>query len=303
MKLVIAISCFRADAAVLRLVSELYAGDYAFSSVVVVCSAGGHELAKQLHDAGHPDCHVLAFEANLGSAGNLHERFKAAAALDGDYLLALNHDALINPRMFQALVGAAEHGPTRVGAYYPLRYTPGKGQYDLSGTDAFSFRFRGTAELPSDALIDVLWSSSNGALYALAPFREGLCPDASLWMGWEDHLYGLQLHKAGYRQCIVTDACVTDDYEYKTVRRLGRTLTVSDKPVWYCYYGARNLALICLHRCFSWPMLRALARWAIAFPVQILLSRNGAERWLGLQYYLTGLLHGCLNRAGKWRLP
>lgn len=255
MKTVVAISSYRSDAAAFRLVSELYAGDYHFDGVVVVCSSGGHELVDQLRDAGYPDCHVLPFEANLGSAGNLYERFKATEALGGDYLLALNHDAQINPQMFSALIGAARDGPQRMGAYYPLRYTPGKQQYDLSGAGRFPFRFRGVSEVPAETLIDVVWSSSNGALYAILPFREGVWPDAGLWMGWEDYLYGLELHRAGFRQCIVPSAGVTDDYEYKTVRHLGRTFTVSDKPVWYCYYGPRNLAIVCLHRCFTVGML------------------------------------------------
>lgn len=303
MKTVVAISSFQSDAATFRLVSTLYAGDYQFSSVVVVCSLGGHELVRQLQAAGYADCHVLPFDANLGSAGNLYERFKAAEALGGDYMLALNHDAQINPHMFNALVSAARDGSQQMGAYYPLRYTPGKQQHDLSGIGRFPFRFRGAAEVPLDALVDVVWSSSNGALYALAPFRHGLCPDASLWMGWEDYLYGLQLHQAGFRQCIVSTASVTDDYEYKTVRHLGRTMTVSEKPVWYCYYGPRNLAIISLHRCFTIRMLLDFIRWAVAFPAQILLSRTGSERWIGLKYYFIGLLHGCLNRTGKWRLP
>ena len=303
MNLVVAISSYKSDADALRLVTELHDGDYEFSRAIVVCSDGGRELSSAVKDAGYDNCEVLAFDTNLGSAGNLYERFKAAAAHGGEFMLALNHDAKVTPEMFRALVAQAQKPHDRIGAFYPLRYTPGKRQYDLTGVGGFPFKFRGSTQLPESEVIDVQWSSSNGALYALAPFREGIVPDASLWMGWEDYLYGLQLQDAGYRQCIVTGACATDDYEYKTVTWFGRKITLSDKPLWYCYYGPRNLALVCLHRRRSPTMAFDLLRWALWFPAQILLSRTGAARWGGLGYYLTGLAHGVLNTSGKWRLP
>lgn len=302
-KIVIAISSFRSDPQVLQLVEELYRGDYAFDAVVVVCSAGGSELSAMLRSAGYRNCHVLPFDANLGSAGNLYQRFKASAALGGDFMLALNQDAALDPAMFGTLFHAARTLPGRVGALYPLRYTPGKQQYDLSGVAPFPFRFRGEATVTEAGLIDVVWSSSNGALYALAPFREGIHTDAGLWMGWEDYLYGLQLRRAGFRQYIVADARIIDDYEYKTIDLIGLKLTVSDKPSWYCYYGPRNLALISLHRCFSPRMVFDLMRWAISFPAQIVLSRTGTDRWRALGYFLIGLAHGLFNKSGKWRLP
>lgn len=301
--LVVAISAYKSDSDVIRLVTELYRGGYEFSSVVVVCSDGGDTLSASPELGEFDTCHVLPFASNLGSAGNLYQRFKAAAELGGDYMLALNHDARIDRCMFEALVAQAVNVRGRIGALYPLRFNPGRNQYDLTGVGGFPFRLRGSTQPTDVGLIDVTWSSSNGALYALAPYREGIAPDPRLWMGWEDYLYGLQLRQAGYRQCIVGNARAIDDYEYKTVAWFGRNITVSDKPVWYCYYGARNMALICLHRCANPRMLFHLLRWALAFPLQILLSRRGGERWDGLKYHAIGLMHGLFNRSGKWRLP
>ena len=303
MKIVVAISSFRSDSEAIRLVSELYSGDYEFSNVVVVCSAGGHDLAKIVNSKGYRNCQVSPFDNNLGSAGNLYERFKLANELGGDFMLALNHDAQISPQMFRTMVDTAENCDSQIGALYPLRYKSGKQQYDLTGTRMFPFRFLGAAEVPSGALIDVSWSSSNGALYALAPFRAGVSPDISLWMGWEDYLYGLQLRDAGYRQCIVTSAHAVDGYEYKVVKKIGMKVTISDKPLWYTYYGPRNMVLICAHRYRTPEMLFFLMLWIISFPAHIFFAKAGMDRWHGLRYFVLGLAHGLLNSSGKWRLP
>lgn len=304
MNLVVAISAFRSDAAVLGLLEELYSGSYPEAKVVVVCSCGGRELEREILERGYPDCQVLPFEENLGSAGNLYQRFQAACALGADCMLALNHDAVITPAMVRALLDAMAHARGRVGACYPLRYTPGKGMYDLSGVEEVPFRFVGQADAPGVESIDVVWSSSNGALYALAPLREdGLVPDRSLWMGWEDYQYGLQLRAAGWRQRIVVAARMVDDYEYRTIRRFGRLITLSDKPLWYSYYAPRNLVLIGLHKCRAARRIPRLVRWLLAYPLQILLARDGPDRLRALKYYFTGVLHGFMGRAGKWRLP
>ena len=303
MKLVVAISSFRSDIDAIRLVTELYNGSYKFSAVVIVCSAGGHDLVKIISSKNYNNCYVLAFDINLGSAGNLFERFKAAAELGGDFVLTLNHDARITSQMFNSMVMRARNCSDRLGALYPIRYTPAKRKYDLSGVGIFPFKFRGVSEIPSLELIDVKWSSSNGALYALKPFRDGHAPDASLWMGFEDYLYGLELQKAGYLQYIVTAALAVDDSEYKTVSSFGRDVTVSDKPLWYLYYGPRNMMLICLYRCRSFKNVLFLILWIFIYPVHIFLSRAGIGRLRGFRYFIVGLIDGLFNKSGKWRLP
>lgn len=304
MKIVIAISSFKSDLKALQLIAELHRGDYDYSSIVVVCSSGGEELASLVSRAGYGNCQVLPFDTNLGSAGNLYERFKAADKLNGDFMLALNHDAKISEPMFKALINAAKNSDEKIGALYPLRYKPGKRRYDLTGMGgAFPFMFRGAANTLDVNLIEVGWSSSNGALYAIDPFRTGLAPDASLWMGWEDYLYGIRLRDAGYHQYIVSSASTIDDYEYKKISLFGMEISVSDKPLWYSYYGPRNMALICIHRCSDIKMMLSLTVWVILLSVQILLSRKGVNRFLGLGYFFLGLWHGIINKSGRWRLP
>jgi GT2 family glycosyltransferase len=203
-------------------------------------------------------------DINLGSAGNLNKRLEWANQLGMDYVLALNHDAEITLTVYHALLDKTDKYQ-KIGALYPLRYLQGKSIYDLSGLKVFSMTASGVSDKPMEDLIEVAWSSSNGALYSMEPLRDlkKISPDASLWMGWEDYLYGLQLKKAGYSQWIVSSAETIDSYEYKAVKFYTAGKTIADKPVWYSYYDARNLILISLHRLnspllFTFILLRVL---------------------------------------------
>ena len=128
------------------------------------------------------------------------------------------------------------------------KYFPSKNFYDYSGTrEVGPWRSFGRKSPSKNQLIPCIWSSSNGALYKLKPIREGIAPNANLWMGWEDYLYGLDLRKAGYEQFLVSNAICEDNYEF-TERRIGfKKIMVSAKPAWYHYYRTRNLWLIVLN--------------------------------------------------------
>lgn len=302
MKLAIGISSFKNDARVASLLSAILGtptGKGAES--FVVDSIGTGAMPALVAGLGAPRVHYRCFPTNLGAAGNLRERLLLAANTDATHLLALNHDALFDEAAILRMIEATE-GRGRLGALYPLRRQMGKGAlYDVTGTRPMPFRFIGVKEAPSEPLLPVIWSSSNGALYSLAPAREGVLPRADLWHGWEDLDYGLSLRDAGFTQYIVTAARMDDEYEY-TEASLGPVpVKLSDKPSWMAYYQARNL-LLAVSRNQVAPKHRALAasRIALEYGVIALGRKQKLER---MRYLTEGALDALRGRTGKWRLP
>jgi GT2 family glycosyltransferase len=302
MKVAVAISTFRSGGPVIAMVDRIIEEQWPVFAVIVVDSLANGELGRTLDSK--KSSLVLTYEnhdRNLGSAGNLQRRLELAAAMGADFVLALNHDAAVTRDIVEKL---CRHTTLpNLGALYPLRFRTGKGFYDMSGESAFSFRARGPQTRPAADLLEVYWSSSNGALYALAPLREkNLKPAGELWMGWEDYDYGHRLHQNGYRQYIVTAAETVDNYEYKQQQLLGSKITLADKPSWYLYYSVRNLLVINLYRL---PGLRKGLKtliWAGSMLLHVW-SSGPAKRLNAFSMYCGGLRDGLLNRRGKWIHP
>jgi GT2 family glycosyltransferase len=294
------VSSFRSDDAARRLVEAGLAAGSPFERILVVDSLGGDTLATELSD--HPSGRVTVFSAdeNLGSAGNLAKRLELAAAAGFDYAYAVNHDGEIDFGTVRELVRFADTRP-RLGAAYPLRWLVRRGRYDLTGVESSPLPMRGPEFLNTDSPLPVTWSSSNGALYSLAPVRAGLLPWADLWMGWEDMGYGGLLCRHGWEQYVVPTARVEDDYEYSPHRFLGRTLHLTEKPPWYAYYQVRNLILV-TRRNKRPRRDRAVVALRVAQELALTTAFRANKR---LRYKLlaSGLVDGLRNRAGKWRLP
>lgn len=302
-KTAVAISAFRSDAAVIRLVEQIVAEHWPVDRILIVDSLGSGAIESFVRGRGLGDRVVYDdHRENLGSAGNLQRRIELATEMGCDYVLALNHDAVMSAGVLRSLVEVAS--TSRIGAVYPLRYRSGKRRFDLTGVRDFSLRVAGPATVPAATLVPVRWSSSNGALYATAPLREaGIRPDGSLWSGWEDLLYGLDLHAHGYPQFIVTSASTVDEYEYREVSVLGRRSVLMDKPAWALYYSVRNQLAIRLYRRPTTARRFKVVAWALLMAVHAVSSTRRFGSDGTLRAYLCGVRDGLLNRRGKWRLP
>ena len=244
-RVVLAISAFRSDDQILALLERVFAEpDLVPHRVIVVDSLGSGRLPDAISKASWP-VQYLNSPVNLGSAGNLARRLELAALEDADWCFAINHDGVFDGEAVRRLVEYGEHGD-RIGAVYPKRIWIDRGRTMLephrSVFDMPRFRRGAGASLPPTQ--EVAWDSSNGALYALEPIRNGLRIWADLWMGWEDLAYGWLLSREGWRQLVCPDAEYCDDYEYRRVRLLGRDLFIARKPAWYAYYTIRNLVII-----------------------------------------------------------
>ena len=301
-RVAIAISAFRSDAAVIALIERIREEEIQYDWLFVVDSCGSGVLRTRIEQWNEARIGYHGSDQNLGSAGNLGRRFEIAMQLGADAMLALNHDAAFSRVEYEALHEAMATSAD-IGAVYPMRYELGRGRFDISGTRRFPWKFHGTAEIAAGSMLPAYWGSSNGALYSLEPARRGLVPDQTLWMGWEDYAYGIDLHAAGWSQYLVERARKDDTYEYCDRRFMGINVTTADKPAWYFFYGIRNLTLLHLHSRRSLRGLAFLALWAPVYAARIVLFPARAGLLQSISYFAAGLFHGLLNRRGKWRLP
>lgn len=293
------ISSFKNDAAVFELLEGARDSLPRFARVLVVDSLGSGDFERGLRERGldrYVDYHC--YPENLGSAGNLSRRLELAAQSSAEFAYAVNHDGTVDASAIAQLVSLADRAPQPLGALYPLRrMTERAGAFDVTGRYRFPFTAIRSHQRPEQELSPVFWSSSNGALYSLAPVRRGLLPYADLWMGFEDLGYGWLLQQQGYRQFAARDVTVDDSYEY----RKSPVGYVTRKPAWYAYYYARNLLLTA--RRTEQPALvqgLALSRVMLELGVTLALRPDKKARLLATA---EGMLDGLRNRSGKWRFP
>jgi hypothetical protein len=301
-RVALAISAFRSDAAVIALLEQAFApGGFAFHAVIVVDSLGSGRIAAAIAEHGWPVIHEDA-ACNLGSAGNLARRIALADAEGADWCWCLNHDAALDPAAVAAMLVAALKAP-RTGAVYPVLHHGGRPNPWEDGRRSFvpSASRRLATRPEGDAGAQVLWSSSNGALYGLGPYRAGLRVRADLWMGYEDLAYGMTLHGAGWSQRMCRDAVMAGIFDYKAVRFAGRVLLIPDKPPWYCYYNLRNLVLIRRGAPVSLRFWLTVLRKGVRETAKILMleDRKGTR----LRLLWRGALHGIAGRTGKGAVP
>lgn len=266
----LAISSFQNDDDVIRILDQvrLFAPDI-FEHILVVDSQGTGTLPERLADRGLDHVIYRSYPHNLGSGANLCERLRIAAEGGADYAYALNHDGNFDPKVIRALLDAAEY-LENLGAAYPLGYLTTMKRFNLTGTRELPLPAMFVESPPQEALIDVFWSSSNGALYSTAPAKRGILPWSAMWMGWEDLEYGWRLSDHGYRQVIVRDAIYSDNYEYKQTW-LAKTI---DKPSWRSYYSFRNL-ILAVRRSRNHPLFYTVVFYRILLElVMIVLVRD-----------------------------
>lgn len=295
------IATYRQDRALEGLLHQIFSqGPAPYAAIIIVDSQGTSQIPELIARQGWQNVQYHNAPANLGSAGNLRRRLQLAAQTGADYAFAINHDGQAPQPMIAELVRCADT-VAGLGAAYPLHFYTHRKSYDHTGTASLPLPFLGRKTRDAARLTDVTWSSSNGALYALEPARQGILPDASLWMGWEDMAYGWALARQGWRQVLVNDTVFEDDYEYRPVTLLGRTLYLTDKPAWYAYYQVRNLLLIADQHAAP---TRALATVASRILLELgLTTAFRPEKLTRYRYLMAGLLDGLRGRRGRWLVP
>jgi hypothetical protein len=171
----------------------------------------------------------------------------------------------------------------------------------MTGRTWLPIPYIGSRSRPAGQTSPVWWASSNGALYSLAPIRQGLGPWADLWMGWEDLGYGWQLARHGWRQELVHGAVFEDSYEYRAVGADRASVKITDKPTWYAYYQLRNLILVTRRNergAATWSMVAARA--ALEFGLTVAARPDKLRR---VRFLAHGVMDGLLDKSGKWQYP
>ncbi|MBC7174072.1 MAG: glycosyltransferase family 2 protein, partial [Polyangiaceae bacterium] len=297
---VLAIASFRSDEAVLEILASVHSdGDHPFRSIVIVDSLSSGRIGDVIAEREYPRVEYRVFDKNIGAAGNLLERLRYAAEDGAQYVYALNHDAAVDVNAVRALVRFALERP-RIGAVYPARrYIRKGGAIDTAGArrDVMGTLFARARDVGSGPL-PVHWSSSNGALYALEPFRRGVVPWEGLFHGYEDLDFGWSLESHGYEQYILRNVVVADDYEYRRYALGPVGFYASEKPAWYAYYQARNLVLVA--RRHGRGGFGVAGRLAIEVGLVTLVRHEKSKR---LSFLARGLFDAARGRLGKWTFP
>jgi GT2 family glycosyltransferase len=271
-----------------------------FDRILVVDSLGTGEIPALIERRCWQNVIYRSYDRNLGSAGNLAERLRLAAEAGADFAYALNHDGCVQPEVVLSLLKHVRSFEP-IGALYPLSRLESVGAYNLTGSREVPLPAKLVHDKPTDKIIEAFWSSSNGALYAMAPVRSGLLPWSELWMGWEDLEYGWSLTDHGYRQAIACDALFDDSYEYARHDSLAGSYRVVNKPAWMTYYLIRNLILVTRRRRLSVRFVAVVILRMFLECVTIILFRP--SKWVRLRILARGVIDGLQNRTGKWILP
>jgi GT2 family glycosyltransferase len=280
------ISSYRNDEDVLRILGQAHACDKKIlDRILVVDSEGTGAIPDALKNSGWNDVIYRSYDYNLGSGANLCERLRIAAEGGADYAHAINHDGYFDAEMIASLLKAAE-SVDNLGAAYPLSYFTNLGLYNLTGTRELPLSAKLVPSPPHGPLLDVFWSSSNGALYSMNPLRHGLVPWDAMWMAWEDLEYGWRLSNHGYRQVIVCNAVFRDNYEY-TRTWFGRTM---NKSTCRTYYYMRNL-ILAIRRSRNRPLYYVIAAYRFLLESGlIVLSKE--NKWRRLRLLCAGVSDG-----------
>jgi GT2 family glycosyltransferase len=298
----LAISAFRSDSEVCALLKSIFAAPHSeVDRVVVVDSCGSGEIARTAEENGWP-IHYENSDVNLGSAGNLARRLELAMEARAKWCLCLNHDASWDADRLSAMLKVAR-SRQRVGAVYPmLDHSPREPRWEDGRRNFRPSAGARLSSIPTDeAAAEVLWSSSNFALYSTTPLLEGIGVMKELWMGYEDLAYGISLNRGGWIQLSCRSAWLSQAFDYSARRFLGRTVYIPEKPSWYGYYNIRNLILIRRRYGSHGVQRRFIITKLLTSGLRITLFED--EILMRLRLLWSGVIAGLLGKSGKGRFP
>src|SRR5689334_23249492 len=302
-RVALAISAYRSDEPVFRLLETAFAHEQPrFAAVIVIDSLGTGAIAAAAERNDWPITYINA-DRNLGSAGNLELRLRSATELGLDWCLALNHDGELDPQNVCKLLHHGE-SRSRVGAVYPQLIFPAAGNRAAMPRRRFTtygVLRAGDGSTDAETCVEVAWSSSNGALYRLDAIRDGVNAWPQLWMGYEDLAIGWELKQRGWVQLLCRDVRVSDNYEFSSKTILGWNVHLAAKPSWYMYYHLRNLLLIAKGtRGGAVSYLSILGRMIIDVALILLYRDHKRER---MRLLFRGIADGIHGIGGKGPVP
>jgi len=173
---------------------------------LVVVDNGSTDGSAAAIGGAFPEVALLRAEANLGAAGGANLGIRWALERGYDYLLLLNNDIEVDPRMLEELVAAAE-GDSRIGAVGPKAYYHGDPERIWSAGGRIRFREavtreRGQGEIDRgqyDRDVEVDYLNGCAVLVRRRAFEEVGLWDPLFHLAVEDADWCLRARRAGYR--------------------------------------------------------------------------------------------------------
>lgn len=212
------------------------------ASVVVVDNASKHDPTAALA-AEFPEVHLVRNPVNAGWSGGNNAGIRHALARGADYVVLLNNDTTVHPKLVERLLAAATAHPG-FGVLGPvIRYMD---EPDLTMTDGVVFNRPGypgffqrepvperTTDPPAVAEVDIV----NGCCMMIAaPALRRIGPiDDRFFLIHEEADFCLRSSAAGFRCGVLAEALVWHKGS-SAFKRSGKR--------WQRYYDTRNLGLL-----------------------------------------------------------
>lgn len=267
-------------------------------SVVVVDNGSDIDPTDDIK-ATYPGANVVRLDRNLGFAAGCNVGIKQALAGAADYILLLNNDAVVEQRLFEALLQSFA-ADEKIGIVGPLIYERDGRSIDFAGARInFALgRFDHVQSKPTPATNLVETDYVTGACMLLPRSvieRVGLL-DEKLFAYFEDVDLCLRARRAGFALACILAATVV----HKVSATTRRTLTEGTTSPLKHYLVARNRTEI-IRRHASAP-----AKWFYLFltlPVRACFYSAAfiiRRRWSKLRWFWRGTLDGL---AGNLKMP
>ena len=196
-----------------RLLDSLAAAGGRFETIVVDNGTGDPELERLMGTAG--DAELLRLESNQGysRAVNL-----AAARAQGDAVVLLNDDSVVDRGFVEAITASLDSGAGVVAAAGVMRDGGAEGLIDTAGIEidrtllAFDYLNGEPVEVLDGPVADPVGPSGAAAAITREVFIEAGGFDEKLFAYWEDVDLALRLRRAGGRCTLAKDAMGTHEH-------------------------------------------------------------------------------------------
>ena len=237
---------------------------------IVIIDNGSHDGSVEAFRAAHPDVTILENGANLGYSLGFNAGLKYSYEHGADYVLVLNNDTVVDPKVIDALVEVAE-SDARVGfvsgkVYYfddPTRLqTAGRRNHPIF----LVHELVGMGEIDQgqyDEIKDYDYLDDVYVLVSKQAYLDTGGFDANFFLYFEETDWCARIRKAGYRLVYTPHA--------KIWHKDGRS-TGGNQGVNFTYYMARNQILFVRRNAppghfrkylayIAWRAPRRIAQW------------------------------------------
>lgn len=239
--------------------------------------------------------HVIALGENLGIARAHNIGIAWAEAEGADYVLLMDQDSIPAPDMVSALLKAVELAP-KVGAVGP-RYADSRRQVNRPPfMQVKGLRLVRHTCQADNQVVPVDYLISSGSLIPLSTLREVGGMREDLFIDYVDIEWGLRAKKLGFQSLGVCSAKMEHSLGDNPVQFFKRSIPIHSSL--RHYYHFRNAVL--LYRS-NWPPLN----WKVVDGSRLILRYGfytlfAKPRFTHWRMMTLGLLHGVINRAGKY---